>query len=1077
MRLLAGAGLLLAVAVVFILVAVHHLDAPWLKPRLQRLISGVAGFEADWRSLHVDLGAGIHVDELEVKTPPAFRAQAPDLLRAQAVDIDASVFGGLRAIHITNGHITIVQEAGHRSWEGPITRAAQTKNQDLSQVLAELFSKPPPIPATSLDSGSLTWINVDPGQPLERVRVSGLKLTLQGWAVTLGSAATPARLELRYQRGEAVHTATLDVQASASADRRGLVTSIDADVVRQDWAPELSVGKLLSVRLASKFDTAHRMVDFDLDRAQLLDDTATLKGGATLPDDPAAFPTVRDLDGAVDLERLTSFLAPLKLPVSVDRGALHFHARNTDAIDVDGKANRLVVDAGGATVSLAGASLTATLGLRGPQLLRAKLNGHCTAAAPHEKPWFNEDVQLDVKAENVARDFSRARVRGTVEGRWGQLAVEDEHHAAHEVAHITFRFPNLALLRPLLPKAWPIDWASASATGRIDGQARFGSKRLKIHQTSEIAVQNLIARLPAGPLAVQSVSAKVRSEETDRDHHAELGLRLAGIQWRGSKPWDQTLDATLDIAAANTRLHLKTDGALAPSVSAEVQADFDRTRHELVSQFTANAGHASFLAPFLEHVPGLAKLDLGSLEAAVSGRAHLQGISRFDRRTLGRARGEARLEATVRNARWLGEDQSASIASARFEAAAKGDGQQATLESHLDIQGAKYTRDDDSYSATPISLRVSAALNRRSGEANAHGELEVGPVLQSEGFDYPLEGLKLSFSLERQADGVLFLPSARLENPAAGTMLEVRGGLALQENPAKLSAHGTLTQDLSKVWRNADVFSAHGRAELRFDVESPDSRVFDASSVLTLNGVDFRMPAWGLIAEGVDSEIPLLGTFALKSNGIAAIRKRHINPYSALRFADQYPLFRQQSYLSIRRLVMPQVTLESFAGNLKVDHNLISMDQMEMSVRGGHLAGQCLVDTDPKRLRAKAELRAVGILSSHGEPFDGNAAISISLRDRSVDGRAEILRIGRQHLLDLLDLEDPQHALPAFNRVRQALGLGYPDKMKVTFDRGFANVHITFGGLAKLVKVDDLRGIPMEPLLDKYLTEATKEEL
>ncbi len=49
--------------------------------------------------------------------------------------------------------------------------------------------------------------------------------------------------------------------------------------------------------------------------------------------------------------------------------------------------------------------------------------------------------------------------------------------------------------------------------------------------------------------------------------------------------------------------------------------------------------------------------------------------------------------------------------------------------------------------------------------------------------------------------------------------------------------------------------------------------------------------------------------------------------------------------------------------------------------------------------------------------------------------------------------------------------------MKVTFDRGFANVHITFGGLAKLVKVDDLRGIPMEPLLDKYLTEATKEEL
>jgi translocation and assembly module TamB len=43
--------------------------------------------------------------------------------------------------------------------------------------------------------------------------------------------------------------------------------------------------------------------------------------------------------------------------------------------------------------------------------------------------------------------------------------------------------------------------------------------------------------------------------------------------------------------------------------------------------------------------------------------------------------------------------------------------------------------------------------------------------------------------------------------------------------------------------------------------------------------------------------------------------------------------------------------------------------------------------------------------------------------------------------------------------------------VKITFDRGFANVHITFAGLASLVKVDDLRGIPMEPLIDKYLKE------
>ena len=99
-----------------------------------------------------------------------------------------------------------------------------------------------------------------------------------------------------------------------------------------------------------------------------------------------------------------------------------------------------------------------------------------------------------------------------------------------------------------------------------------------------------------------------------------------------------------------------------------------------------------------------------------------------------------------------------------------------------------------------------------------------------------------------------------------------------------------------------------------------------------------------------------------------------------------------------------------------------------------------------------------------------------TLHDRSVDGRAEILRIGRQHLHDLLDLQDPQHVAPAFNRVRTALALGYPEQVKITFDRGFANVHIAFGGIAKLVKVDDLRGIPMEPLIDKYVMKYVKEE-
>ena len=121
-------------------------------------------------------------------------------------------------------------------------------------------------------------------------------------------------------------------------------------------------------------------------------------------------------------------------------------------------------------------------------------------------------------------------------------------------------------------------------------------------------------------------------------------------------------------------------------------------------------------------------------------------------------------------------------------------------------------------------------------------------------------------------------------------------------------------------------------------------------------------------------------------------------------------------------------------------------------------------------------MRASDVKSSHGEPFDGNAAIIVSTRDRTVDGRAEIIRIGKRHLLDLLDLEDPHRSDAAVNRVRRALSLGYPDHVRLTFKHGFADARIELGGLARLVRVDELRGIPMGPLIDRIMAPLGKKQ-
>jgi hypothetical protein len=188
-----------------------------------------------------------------------------------------------------------------------------------------------------------------------------------------------------------------------------------------------------------------------------------------------------------------------------------------------------------------------------------------------------------------------------------------------------------------------------------------------------------------------------------------------------------------------------------------------------------------------------------------------------------------------------------------------------------------------------------------------------------------------------------------------------------------------------------------------------------------------------------------------------------------LRFADQHPLLTRSGFLSIARLKTPFVSIAPLVGNLEIEQNVVSLRQFEMGVRGGTITGQCGVDWDGPRSTLELHLRASGVQSSHGEPFDGNIAVVISAGDRSVEGRAEILRIGERHLLDLLDLQDPLHVDPAMNRIRTALKFGYPDSLRLIFDHGFASAHLELGGLARLVSIGELRGIPMGPIVDKML--------
>jgi translocation and assembly module TamB len=309
----------------------------------------------------------------------------------------------------------------------------------------------------------------------------------------------------------------------------------------------------------------------------------------------------------------------------------------------------------------------------------------------------------------------------------------------------------------------------------------------------------------------------------------------------------------------------------------------------------------------------------------------------------------------------------------------------------------------------------------------------------------------------------------RVTNGFAGSALAVTGNVDLGEGRRTLSVTTSLTQDLARLSTIPERFKGRGKVAVEANVTSPDLAHYRVRAAVKGEDVTVTLSRAGVEVETANGEVPITVALDVGENGVTLPRSEKRSPYSMLRFADQHPLLSRSGFFSVTRLKTPFVSIAPLVGNLEIEQNVVSLRQFEMGVRGGNITGQCGLDWDGPKSTLELHVRASGVQSSHGEPFDGNIAVVISAADRTIDGRAEILRIGERHLLDLLDLQDPHHVDPAMNRIRTALHFGYPDNLRLVFDHGFASAHLELGGLARLVSISELRGIPMGPIVDKML--------
>jgi translocation and assembly module TamB len=295
-------------------------------------------------------------------------------------------------------------------------------------------------------------------------------------------------------------------------------------------------------------------------------------------------------------------------------------------------------------------------------------------------------------------------------------------------------------------------------------------------------------------------------------------------------------------------------------------------------------------------------------------------------------------------------------------------------------------------------------------------------------------------------------------------------GLDVVPGRHALAVDGKIEQRLDALTAAPELLRARGRISVPFRVESGDLVLFHTRGLVKLEGVSVELPASKIAVRDVNGELPILEEVVMGPAGAEIVGRGELGVYPQLRFSDHQPFLGTADYLSIVELTVGDKRMGPLAGNVRLDHDVLALDQLELAALGGKITGQCQIEVRGLDTRVAFRGKVTGIKPSSGEDrLDANAALTLMPYRMGLEGRVEIVTIGRRHLLDLLDVWDPFHADVSANRVRLGLKLGYPKQVRLKFLHGFASLAIELGGLAGVVRIDEIQGIPIGPALARYL--------
>ena len=1157
--LLSVLGILAALLAVGLYV-LANLDHPWVKGKVENMLSNLVGTEVRYEGLSLSPFSGLELRGLVVATPETLRSHAPDMLRLEKLRIPielSQLFSGDVVIPAIDGgpvELTVVISDDGRNSFG-----------ELMQSEGDLQEAWPPL-SGSLEAFEELSLAVGPVR-LGPIRLSSIEVTGSGARIRqtnlepLGFFSNgisfigepKGSAELRPQERDDVVLSVVDLAGDGSVREAYLVpklevrlqsghvleVSADAELRRQSLFPELRpVRSLLQVESSATFDPDRAATTLQLSTFTLFDSMLDATGTLVLEDvaqvedddsqDERALPALPfakatiDARGELDVPSLPWTFAWLSIEDFAGRFELQGIEVDASGLlagtfSVEGNLERALYGEGPLSVTVQKAVLSSSLSA--PDAPTRTLGTLAAEASIDDLSIKEEDrfaaaiakLGTSLNVTDLGQEDSGMwglRGKGALTGSMQRVSVKARRSAAECKAEVAL---DVDLAKHEVEGSVPVEYFSLRGPGYDPIRVRDAQLDLVASDPTNWATDagaptaqvGLSAeRVAVGKRRFRAPRSSVEVRRTGADQYA-LGARITAdrVSW-GSFPRDAKSSFELQALVDAQKPALDADASLAIAGGAPTKASLQASQNASMTRYELDVGGTDagpLLGALLFEDGGLSS---DELSFAFESSGTFRGLFSKDesgalvpsRAPLRTARGTHRSGLRVERLSLLRVGLTHQIRGLDVEASSTHESPgRGSLDARASMKEALYGE-----SERPMSLH-DYAQSLNVAYAAIHGAPSF--TVKTDGtFDhldqpyvrqYPIRDVSFGAEVDVDDTEVFAVRHAYMRNAAGGTAFEAKGSYegwrdairstevcttGLRGCPEVASMYGreaamvtgTFEQDFS-FWRSTERTKSGGSIVIPFTVESGDLNTYRVLATTEIHDVILELPEHGLLIENLDALIPVDQEFATAPE-FFMVPARSNNAIAQKRFFDLYPFTKRDSFLTVDRVQLGQEVVGPVAANVHVAGSTIAMDQLHAEYRNGFVTGQFRADVSQDNPKVLFRGHLTGVRVKDGDDvLDANLAITFVPTTLIVEGKAQIVRVGKEHLYEMIDVLDPYHEDEDLNRVRLGLKFGYPKFVLIKLNEGLMNAKIDLGGLAGAVRIDEIKGIPVTPFLEQYV--------